>query len=611
VSKFQLTPVTGLPQVNGWSQAISHPSGSLFCVLAVEGQNANSIGKNLTEFLLSKEINNSATLHNVLLDLLQKAREELCKVQLACLVISSESRVIAATHKGSVCLKRNEKVGEILFSDGDLKIIEGSFQENDVFSLSTEKAKTMFPQLKEDLKSSTEKIATKLISSIQEQEDSALAAIALLEQSEEIIEEKKPTNPIKNIDLEKLRKKARVLVGYLKKIKLTKIKNLSKKIFKKPVFMNDKVDEEQKNNIQLFLKITFIAITILVAIISWKQQSLKKELEPITPILESISQRFENLKINQDASPIEKRSESRLLLKELEDLISQNQDKKYTLEEIKKNYQEIQEFSESISGIETQGPLDPFFDLRLADPSFVAKQTTINEETLFALDASGKFGITVDLKNKKTSKFSLEDMDKEAASIAISEDYIFTIGNGIHSFDLSGEKEHKQLKEEGDSDRSGTILKSYGSYLYILNPEKRNIYRYLLKDGELSEPIGWLIDKQDLDFSSIESMAIDGDMWITDKDGNIFKYTQGKKQEFSVKNISEEFDGPIKITTSEESEYLYILDKNKKKLTILQKDGEFVREIVSESLASGENIVTSKENEVLVVSGSLIYKIMP
>ena len=220
MSKFQLTPVTGLPQVNGWSQAISHPSGSLFCVLAVEGQNANSIGKNLTEFLLSKEINNSATLHNVLLDLLQKAREELCKVQLACLVISSESRVIAATHKGSVCLKRNEKVGEILFSDGDLKIIEGSFQENDVFSLSTEKAKTMFPQLKEDLKSSTEKIATKLISSIQEQEDSALAAIALLEQSEEIIEEKKPTNPIKNIDLEKLRKKARVLVGYLKKIKL-------------------------------------------------------------------------------------------------------------------------------------------------------------------------------------------------------------------------------------------------------------------------------------------------------------------------------------------------------------------------------------------------------
>jgi len=611
VSKFQLTPVTGLPQVNGWSQAISHPSGSLFCVLAVQGQNANSIGKNLTEFLLSKEINNSATLHNVLLDLLQKAREELCKVQLACLIISSENRVIAATHKGSIFLKRNEKIGEIIFSDGDLKIIEGSFQKNDVFALSTEKAKIIFPEIKEELKNSTEKIATKLISSLQEQEDSALAAIALLEHSEEVIEVKKSTSPIKNIDLEKLKKKTRVLVGYFKKIKLNKIKSFSKKIFKKPSFMGDKVDEEQKNNIQLFLKIGFIIITILVATISWKQQSLKKELEPITPVLENIHQRFENLKDKESDDSVAIRTEARSLLKELEDLISQNQDKKYTLEEIKKNYQEIQEFSESISGIETQGPLDPFFDLRLADPSFVAKQTAISNETLFALDASGKFGITVDLKNKKTSKFSLENMSKEANSIAINEDYIFAIGNGIHSFELSGEKTHKQLKEEGDSDRDGTILKLYGSYLYILNPEKRNIYRYLLKDDELSEPIGWLIDKQDLDFSSIESISIDGDMWITDKKGNIFKYTQGKKQEFSVKNISEEFDGPIKIATSEESEYLYILDKNKKKLTVLQKDGEFVREIVSESLASGENIVASKDNEVLVISGSLIYKITP
>ena len=72
-----------------------------------------------------------------------------------------------------------------------------------------------------------------------------------------------------------------------------------------------------------------------------------------------------------------------------------------------------------------------------------------------------------------------------------------------------------QLKEEGDSDRGGTFLQVYSSYLYIFNPEKRNIYRYVVKDGKLSEPIGWLIDKQNLDFTNIESMIIDGDVWLS------------------------------------------------------------------------------------------------
>ncbi|MBT4124316.1 MAG: hypothetical protein HN981_04520 [Candidatus Pacebacteria bacterium] len=628
MSNFQVTPVTGLPQINGWSQVISHPSGSFFCVLAIEGQNANSVGKNLSEFLVTKTITTSSQLHNILLDLLQKARKELCKVQLSCFILSSENKVIAATYRGSVLLKRKEKVGEILSSEGSLRIIEGNFQKQDLFILVTEQAKKVFPELKNLLVSKPEHIATKLVANLQEEKDSALTALVLLEDS---TLNEDTSAPEKEGELRSKRNYPGVQITKSKKLsfnfsfmgrKLVKVLNSSsqilkkspsiiKRLFKKPSFLTEKIESENNSkNFSIFLKGTFIVITILVGIIFWKQQSLQKELKPILPTLQNIDQRFETLLTQSTSDPLATRTGIRSLLHELEDLISQNQDKQQVLEEIKKHYQKIQDFSETISGVETQGPLDPFFDLRLTEPSFVTKETSINGTTLFALDAAGKYGITIDLDTKKTKKFSLEVIEKQINNIALNEKILYTLGNGIHSFEVSDSENHNQLKEEGDSDRGGTFLQVYSSYLYIFNPEKRNIYRYVVKDGKLSEPIGWLIDKQNLDFTNIESMIIDGDVWLSNKKGEILKYTQGQKQDFSAQNLPQPFDGPIKLATNEESDFLYILDKNNQRVVVLQKDGTFVKEITSESLSSGENIVALEdETGILVISGSLIYKI--
>lgn len=608
-----MTPVTGLPQVDGWAQVISHPSASLFCVLAVQGQNANSVGKNLTELLLSTEITSSAVLHNTLLDLLQNAREELCKVQLACSAIVKGNRVVAATNSGSVFLKRSDKVGEILSSSGDLKIIEGNFQEKDLFVLATESAKNTFSPLKDNLDGNTESIATKLVSLLQEKSNSSLVALGLIEEGQEEAKEETKKKSFKfNFDKTIILEKIKIVGNVFKKIDFKKIISIPKKFIKKPAFLSEKIGGEQNKNTQLFLKAAFIFVTVLIAIIFWKQQSIKKELEPITPILKDVEQRFEQLKENESASDLELRTEARNLLKELEDLISQNQDKKYSLDEIKKHYQKIQEFSESISGVESQGPLNPFFDLRLAEVDFVAKRNSISENHLFSLDAAGKKGVYVNLENKQATKFSIDEIEGEVKDVSLNDESVFLLGGGLHSFDIDDQDSYKQLKEEGDSDRGGIILETYGSYLYVLNPEKRNIYRYLLKDGELSEPIGWLIDKQDLDFSSVESMAIDGDLWLTDQNGKIFKYTQGKRQEFEIKNLPVNFEKPIKISTSENNDYLYVLDKENQKVVILQKDGEFVKEIISESLSSGDCIVALDNNVgALVISGSLVYEIFP
>ena len=183
VSNLQVTPITGLPQVDGWAQVITHPSGSFFSVLSVHGQNANSVGKNLAEFLMNSTVTTSSQLHNIFLDLLQKARNELCQIQCACLLLTPENRVIAATHSGAVLLKRQQKVGEILFSDGSLKVIEGNYKPQDTFVLLTAQARTTFPDMKERLQAESEHSITKLVADLQEEENSSLITIAWVEET--------------------------------------------------------------------------------------------------------------------------------------------------------------------------------------------------------------------------------------------------------------------------------------------------------------------------------------------------------------------------------------------------------------------------------------------
>ncbi|MCC6711108.1 MAG: hypothetical protein IT416_02025 [Candidatus Pacebacteria bacterium] len=617
MSKFQLTPITGLPQVDGWAQVISHPSGSLFCVLAVQGQHANSVGRNLSELLLGKDISDSAQLHNLILDLLQVARTELCKIQLACLVFADNNKVIAATHSGSVFLKRNSKVGEILQSDSELKIIEGNLQKNDLFSLTTQDAKNNFTSFKEKLISNNiETLATDLVAELQEKTQSSLIAIGFLEEKPAL--EPGPQQPPNNkkTNQEIIAKKWSLLKNKLTKINLNRVRslaqNLPKKLWQKPTVFAEKIESEQTKTPQVFLKVAFLLITIFVGVIFWKQQTIKQELEPITPILAEIDARFEIIKNDQTTSDIQLRDNAKELMRELENLIATNKDKKYSLEEIKKYYQEIQAFADSISGVENQAKLDPFFDLRLAEPEFVAKRVSLSNNQLFALDASGKYGIYLNLENKQANKINFEQLELPAKNISLSDNLLFVLGNGIHLFDLEQENTHTKLKDEGDSDRDGSLFQTYGSYLYIINPEKRNIYRYLLKDDKLSEPIGWLLDKQDLDFSNLESISVDGDLWLTDKTGRILKYTQGQKQTFEPQSLPSPLGKNIKLSTTENSNYLYILDRDQHKVVILQKDGLFVKELSSDSLSAGDTIVALEEKEgALVVSGSLIYEILP
>jgi hypothetical protein len=353
-----------------------------------------------------------------------------------------------------------------------------------------------------------------------------------------------------------------------------------------------------------------VAVLILLLVIFWKKAQINQEILTLQPRLGELENQLTYAQSLAELDPITARSEARAVLRGLEDLIATNSNKTQAIKRLKQNYQQAQTFLDNMAGSETTGPLEPVFDLRLAEADFVAQGIVLNDEALFALDAAGQKIVVLDLKNKQTEQINL-DKTGSAKAITVDGQTIYLLADGLHSFLLAGDSHsHTKLKDQGDSDRDGTLLQNFATYLYVFNPSARNIYRYLENDEGLSDPIGWLVDKQGLEFETVESMAIDGDLWLTTRSGKIHKYTQGQPETFGVSDLPIAFDSSLKIATHADSPYLYVLERARQRLVILSKDGSFFKEVISESLATADAIATSlTEDAVWVVSGSLVYKI--
>jgi len=622
VSNLQVTPITGLPQVNSWAQVVSHPSRLLTCVISVSGKNANSVGKTLTEQVTHFQISDSAQLHNDLLDLLQRARSEECQLQLAA-VLFADSKSAAATNSGSVFLKRNHRIGEILTSDGELKIVEGTRQTEDVFVLVTHQAKSLFPELKNVLHQETEDLVPQLVTELHSKENSALSAMAWVENNPALDAE----SAMEAVTASKTLSPKRRFLNFGSIVRTVKHR-IPSRLLKNPVYLLKRLGRKTQtalsalrqpsNNIlgkkpptltKNFSLYAGVVVLLLGGIILLKRFQINQEVNTLQPRLGELQQQLAHAQSIAESEPITAREEARAVLQGLEDLIAANPDKKQAIKKLKEEYQIAQAFAESIAGTETQN-LEPFFDLRLAEASFVAKEIALSDNTLLALDAAGQRVVLLDLTTKQTQQIIFDNIGS-GKSLSSDQDTLYVLADGLHAYDLKSESHpHTLLKAQGDSDRAGIFLQKFATYLYVLNPAERNIFRYLQNTDGLSDPVGWLVDKQGLDFSVITAMTIDGDLWLTTQDGQILKYTQGQPQVFTVGEQPTPFDSALEIATHPDSEYLLVLEKAHQRVVILRKDGSFYKEIVSSSLASAETIAASlTENAAYVVSGSLVYKI--
>ena len=156
---------------------------------------------------------------------------------------------------------------------------------------------------------------------------------------------------------------------------------------------------------------------------------------------------------------------------------------------------------------------------------------------------------------------------------------------------------------------------SYNKHLYFLLDNNQIIKYAYLGDLEWGKPESWLkINENDTINLDAKSMAIDTSIWILDKSNQIKNYHNGIYKKTLELNIFPEFENPVKIYTSAESLYLYILEPCKNRIIILTKDGKIFKQFQSEKFDNLKDFVISKNEKTIYLlneslNESLIYKI--
>ncbi|MBP9820374.1 hypothetical protein KBC79_06605 [Candidatus Woesebacteria bacterium] len=362
---------------------------------------------------------------------------------------------------------------------------------------------------------------------------------------------------------------------------------------------------KRKMILGLIVLIALVVVVVGVYLLGQRSNEVKRAQELIVPLAAQV----QGAQAQVEAEPLQARDSVESVIRELEALKATYQEKPHMVALFDEQLQTSRQVATLISGRDTLDQLPVFYDLRLVISNFVTSHTGIAGRKALFLDAEQRQLIALDLDQKKPEVFSVESLSNLQSMASIENRALF-LSDGIHALELEPERQLDLVKDPGESNNEGKLLGVFDRYVYVFNPVKRNIYRYARQDDGYSDPIGWLQVTQGLDFTTVVSMGIDGDIWLGSSDGSLRKFTSGEEQELEIAGLPEPFDSAIQVVTDAESQYVYVLEPARHRLVTLAKTGEFIREINNQSLGAVTGLVVNeKSGAAYAVSGATVFEV--
>jgi len=153
------------------------------------------------------------------------------------------------------------------------------------------------------------------------------------------------------------------------------------------------------------------------------------------------------------------------------------------------------------------------------------------------------------------------------------------------------------------------LVCSFHSNLYFLDKKYGAIIKYpYLGDSKWGDPQLWL--KPCERAVQAKDIAIDGSIWILTKDNTIDRYHTGTYKETLPLNFYPKLEEPTKIFTNSQLAELYILEPIKKRIIIINKKGEIIKQYQSDKFDRLEDFAVSENGKTIyLLNRSTVYQI--
>lgn len=572
------------PSENYFVQTIVNEEKSLFFVASLEGESAHQAWKKIQTLLPDRSVSPQE---------FSKLFEQICtdfqKHLIQCVALHvTEGVVVAAVQKGKIWLNREGKVGVLVESNEDVKIVQGKLKDADTFVLENQYAaialEDFFPQVLQEA-SDAELLVPNIMAQLQEAEYPGAVGLVI------------------KVDLEEAPAETSSLLETVAPTPIISVRKNSSRNFKK--LRLPRIRFSGTKHIKKLVALIILVIVLVGFFAVRKQWQVRQAEQFIEPYEEKIAT-IENL---AKSDKLAARDQALQLLQEWKtqkDVFNPSTNARLLTDTTETR---LQELYGRLSGRTEFSVLPVFYDFRLVQSDFLAGYTDLDGNIGMFLDPAKSALIQLNLDNKQQLILPIGQYSS-LIDMVFSREKVYLLSNGLYEFPIDSKNNAVKIINEDDRNRAGKYLGIFENFLYVLNPEERNIFRYdITSDSDTPSSIGWIQDKKDLDFSQITSLAIDGNVWLGTAQGKIIRYERGLPIEFVPVGLEKELSSPLKIFTQPDFSNLYILEPSQQRVVVLSKDGTYVREFVHSSLEAGSDLIAREDTgRVYVIAGSLLYE---
>lgn len=180
---------------------------------------------------------------------------------------------------------------------------------------------------------------------------------------------------------------------------------------------------------------------------------------------------------------------------------------------------------------------------------------------------------------------------------------------GIAEFDtVRGDLLRKEI-EVPDGIREFRNIGTFGNRLYIVAPEKNQIYSYAKTLAGYADPTPWMTDTTVATNAAV-AMGIDGNIYLLFSNGRIVKLLRGAPVEFEQEELMTPMEQPTRLFINEQIRRLYILDPPTKRVVVYDTLGGLSRQFSFPNATSLNDIaVTDNETTLYVLDETRVYRI--
>ncbi len=346
----------------------------------------------------------------------------------------------------------------------------------------------------------------------------------------------------------------------------------------------------------LSIAIGFLALLGISIFFGWKKRRDQKRLDQVSVLSTQVEEKISNANSIRNLDP----EESINLLNQAGEI---NQElKAYSPAQANTYKQRIEEIKSNL-GEKALSP-EMFYDLHLVAEGIEISSVYTADQQATILDTKGKRLISVNLSDKSAEIVAGGEPLSQSGLVVTSTDRNYIVTDNIYWIDDEEVEELIDLEDDYEPQSADGWLGS----LYLLDRGQEEIWKFPSITGGLGDARPWLNSKSGLDFDQLVDMAIDSNIWLLSKNGQIYKYLSGNRQDLEMETPSGIGEARY-LALADEAERLALWDKGSKIVWLFSKQGTFLARQPVEMESVRGLAISSDGTEVFLFGADKIYRV--